>query len=157
VLKLRPDDLGAMNNIALFLAEYLSPRNTAKALELSTQAYNIILNRNISDPNILDTHGWVNVLHGGANVDIGIELLSDAIKAGDLPEAHYHLGEAMLVKKLPEDAMKSLARAQEILREREDRGQTRPQQMEASKLRLRIDEAVSRAEKVKAEVRVSAP
>jgi tetratricopeptide (TPR) repeat protein len=141
MLKIRKDDLAVLNNIACLMAEFGSAPDPKGALKYSTEAYNLMLSRNTSDPNILDTHGWINVLVGGSNVDVGIEHLADAIKAADLPEAHFHLGEAMLIKKLPEDAVKSFTRAQEILKEREEKGQPVD-----SKLRTRIEEALVRAD-----------
>jgi tetratricopeptide (TPR) repeat protein len=150
ILKISPDDLAALNNIAALRAEFTSNADPKKALEISTRTYNLMLNRNMSDPNILDTHGWVHVLCGGQNVDVGIEYLSDSIKAADLPEAHYHLGEAMLRKNMPDDALKSLQRADEILRERQGK-----KQVVDSKLRERIDEALARADKAKSEAKVT--
>jgi tetratricopeptide (TPR) repeat protein len=141
MLRIKKDDVAVLNNIACLMAEFGSSPDPKGALTYSTQAYNLMLSRNVSEPNVLDTHGWVNVLCGGPNIDVGIEHLSDAVKAADLPEAHYHLGEAMLKKNLAEDATKSLARAQEILKEREEKGQPVD-----SKLRNRIEEALSRAD-----------
>jgi tetratricopeptide (TPR) repeat protein len=152
ILKLKPDDMAAMNNVACMLAEYGSSADPKKALEYSTRAYDLMLSRNLSDPNLLDTHGWVHVLCGGPNVDVGIEFLNDAIRSGDLPEAHFHMGEAMLRKKLPEDAAKSFARASEILEERERKGQPVDQ-----KLRQRIDESAYKAEAAIKAARITGP
>jgi tetratricopeptide (TPR) repeat protein len=152
MLKLEPENTAAMNNVACMLAEYGSSPDPKKALEYSTKAYNLLMSRNQSDPNILDTHGWVHVLCGGPNIDIGIEYLNDAIKSGDLPEAHFHMGEAMLKKKMPEEAVKSFARAAEILREREAKGQ----QVD-SKLRQRIDDGAYRAEMASKTLKITGP
>ena len=141
MLKIRKDDIAVLNNIACIMAEFGSSPDPKGALNYSKQAYDLMINRQMSDPNILDTHGWVNVLCGGAQIDAGIEHLTEAIKAADMPEAHYHLGEAMLKKNLPEDAVRSLTRAQEILKEREEKGQPVD-----SKLRQRIEEALVKAD-----------
>jgi tetratricopeptide (TPR) repeat protein len=155
VLKIRPDDLAALNNIAALLAEFGARPDPKKALAISTQAYNLMLSRNQSDPNVLDTHGWVHVLAAQSEknpglVDVGIEYLSDAIRAADMPESHYHLGEAMLLKKMPEDALKSFTRAQEILREREDKNLPID-----SGLRERVDQGLAKAEKARSESKVA--
>jgi tetratricopeptide (TPR) repeat protein len=141
----RPDDLGALNNLANILAEHVSPPEMPKALEYAQRAYEL-LNRQNADPataaNLLDTIGWVNVLAGGKNLDRGVEHLNNSLRAMELPEAQYHLGVAMLRKNRPTDAKASLLRAGELIQARSESGQ------EVDKtLKGKVDDALAQAEK----------
>ena len=51
---------------------------------------------NRRDALVLDTHGWLLTLAG--KVDEGIDTLRAAIEIRQLPDIHYHLGEAFLRK-----------------------------------------------------------
>ena len=66
---------------------------------------------NGTDPNVLDTVGWISVLSGGNNLNQGIDYLNRSIQAGEIPDAYYHLGEAYLKKNIPIEAKRSLNRA----------------------------------------------
>lgn len=151
LLAIKPDDIGALNNLACVHAEYLTPTNLPKALEYSGRAYDVLNKMNRQDPAILDTHGWVNVLSGGMNLDRGIDLLTSSVRAGEIPEAHYHLAEAYLIKKYPDQARKSLIRAQELIAER--KGKT---VLSDEKLQQRIDQAMLKAEKALSDTRAGA-
>jgi tetratricopeptide (TPR) repeat protein len=145
LLAKRPDDLGALNNLANILAEHVSPPELPKALEYAQRAYELLSRQN-ADPataaNLLDTIGWVNVLAGGKNLDRGIEHLNNSLRATELPEAQYHLGMAMLRKNNPSEAKRSLLRAGELIQARTEAGQ------EVDKaLKGKVDEALAQAEK----------
>jgi Tfp pilus assembly protein PilF len=143
LLKQRPDDVAALNNMACLLAEQKEPDLT-KALEYTTRANDILAKRGASDASILDTMGWVMVLIGGPSLDRGIEYLDRAVKTGDIPEAHYHLAEAFLRKKFPDEAKKSLARADELVRENLEKN---PADINLKALKDKVNEAMLRVEK----------
>jgi tetratricopeptide (TPR) repeat protein len=145
LLAKRPDDLGALNNLANILAEHVSPPDLPKALEYADRAFTLLSRQN-ADPataaNLLDTIGWVNVLAGGTHLDQGIQHLNNSLRATELPEAQYHLGVAMLRKNSPNEAKRSLLRAGELLQARSESGQ------EIDKtLKGKVDDALAQAEK----------
>jgi hypothetical protein len=117
-----------------------------KAMEYAQRAYDAMVKRNIVEPNVLDTLGWVNVLAGGQqNVDRGIEHLTNSIKAGEMAEAHYHLGEAYMKKNFPDGAKRSYTRAKELIEEK--------QGPVAEGLRQNLEKALLRVEKALLEPR----
>lgn len=115
LLAKRPDDLAALNNLAFLMAEHVEPPDVPKAMEYCKRAYDIMTKNNQPDANVLDTVGWVYVLSGGANLDQGISYLDKSIAAGEIAEAQYHYGEALIRKNLPEYAKTSLTRANELI------------------------------------------
>jgi tetratricopeptide (TPR) repeat protein len=145
LLAKRPDDLGALNNLANILAEHVKPPELPKALEYAQRAYELLSRQN-ADPataaNLLDTIGWVNVLAGGKNLDRGVEHLNNSLRATELPEAQYHLGVAMLRKNNPSEAKRSLLRAGELIQARTEAGQ----EVDKS-LKGKVDDALAQAEK----------
>jgi tetratricopeptide (TPR) repeat protein len=68
---------------------------------------------NRRDPLVLDTHGWLLTLSG--RLDEGIDVLRRANELRQIPDAHYHLGEAYLKKQLPDAAIQELDMAMAIL------------------------------------------
>ena len=65
-------------------------------------------------PAILDTHGWALILAG--QVDEGIQLVNEALKAGVAPaESQYHLAEAYVRKHMGAEALDHLNRARDAL------------------------------------------
>ena len=152
LLAKRPDDLGALNNLACVFAEHSATPDLPKALEYSQRALMVMNKRNNPDANVLDTVGWMNVLAGGPKLDAGIDYLENSIKVNEIAEAQYHLGEAYLKKNLPEPAKRSLTRANEILQERIEKKQGIDEN-----LKKKIDEATARADKALSDLRASAP
>jgi len=148
----RPDDLGALNNLACVYAEHSTPTDLPKALQYSQRALTVMNQRNSPDASVLDTIGWMNVLAGGAKLDAGIDFLVNSIKVNEIAEAQYHLGEAYLKKNLPEPAKRSLSRAGEMLQERIDKKLGIDEG-----LKKRIEEASARADKALQDLRAAAP
>jgi len=92
------------------------------------------------------------VLSGGANIDRGMEYLNNSIRASEMPEAHYHLGMALLKKNSPIPAKRSLLRANELLQAKEDAKQ------EVDKtLKGKVDQALAEAEKATFAPRAGTP
>jgi len=152
LLAKRPEDLGALNNLACVYAEHSTPTDLPKALQYSQRALTVMNQRNTPDASVLDTVGWMNVLAGGANLDAGIDYLVNSIKVNEIAEAQYHLGEAYLKKNLPEPAKRSLSRAGEMLQERIDKKLGIDEG-----LKKRIEEASARADKALLDLRAAAP
>ena len=152
LLEKDPSDLGALNNMACILAEHVAKPDIGKALEYGQRALKVMNQRDVQDASVLDTVGWMNVLAGGKRVDDGIDYLNNSLKAGEMAEAHYHLGEAYLLKKLPTNAKSSLTRASEMIQEKAEK-----KQVVDENLKKRVDEALGRAEKALMETRAGVP
>jgi hypothetical protein len=99
--------------------------------------------KGIMEPLVIDTYGWANVLNG--QVQVGIELLRQALDRQVFEDVLYHLGEAHLKLKPPKprEAEKYLLRAQELADKEEGTGQrTDPP------LKPKIDSALSEAQRL---------
>jgi hypothetical protein len=137
------EDLGALNNLACINAEHTTPPNMKKAVEFSERALAEMKGRNMQEPNVLDTYGWIQVLQGGASIDKGIDKLQESLATGtEIPEAHYHLGEAYLMKSLPAAAKRSFDAAQRMIYDKRERHEVFDEQ-----LKKKIEDALLRTEK----------
>lgn len=149
LLAKRPDDMGALNNLAMIMAEHVQPPNLPKALEYSQRAYDVMVKKNVVEPNVLDTLGWISVLSGGPAIDTGIDHLKNSINAGEIAEAQYHLGEAYLKKNFADGAKQSFQRASQLLAEKKgpvDEG-----------LKQKVESGLQRVEKALLEPRAGTP
>ncbi len=87
MLKINPNSIVALNNLAYLLMEHIKDPNLA--LPYSRRAANLLP----FDANVLDTVGWNHILLG--NYDLGISALRRAIGINDnLAAVHYHAAEA---------------------------------------------------------------
>lgn len=94
LLKLTPNDVLVLNNVAFLLSEKLTPPRNSEALIYSSRAVKVLQDAGSVEPLIFDTHGWLLVLNG--RVPEGINILSEAISRKSFMEGHYHLGMAYL-------------------------------------------------------------
>ncbi|HEY7117449.1 MAG TPA: tetratricopeptide repeat protein [Tepidisphaeraceae bacterium] len=152
LLQKRSDDLGALNNLACIMAEHVNPPNIQKALEYCDRAYDAMNKRRDPEASVLDTVGWVNVLAGGNKVDRGIELLNSSLKAGEIPEAYYHLGKALMLKNIPDSAKRNFTRANELIQEKMYKKQSYD-----TALKQKVDQALAEVEKALLEPRAGTP
>jgi tetratricopeptide (TPR) repeat protein len=139
LLKKYPDDLSSLNNMACLLAESVSPPRPEQALTYSLRAYNLMEQRGIMMPLVLDTHGWVLTLCG--RLDEGISILRQALEKDQFVDGYYHLGEAYLLKQYPEEAKKQLTSAQEMI----DKADKTNNPVDSS-LKRKVAQATQRAE-----------
>ncbi len=140
LLKLEPDDLGALNNLAYMYSDMVNPRQPNAALEFSGRAYDSLLKVGRFDPLIYDTHGWALVQSGKLNE--GIDILQQVINRQSFPEALYHLAEAYLLKGYPEEAQKQLLALSDVIKAAEEK-----KQAVDPILKAKIDDALGRAAK----------
>ncbi len=99
VLKIQPDSVVALNNLAWLYSLYNNP----EALELAEKAYKA----KPEDSGVQDTYGWILIQQ--SRVEEGLHILERVVKAlPDVPEVQYHYAVALL--KTGEEA-----RAREIL------------------------------------------
>jgi len=108
LLKLEPNDLFALNNLATLLVDDSLVPNPQQAKVYSQKAFDQVKRAQPFPAAIWDTHGWVLVQCGGSDIDTGIGILQRVIRQTSLPEAHYHLGEAFLKKQDPRRALEEL-------------------------------------------------
>lgn len=109
-----PGNIDALNNLAYTLTLPGSGGNTAEALTVSQKAYDLMQQTGRINPYVLDTHGWLLVLNGRA--EDGVAVLRDALSRGELPEIHYHLGEAYLRLKQNDLARDHLGRCLALIK-----------------------------------------
>jgi tetratricopeptide (TPR) repeat protein len=114
LLKINPDDLTSLNNLACLLAESTTPPRPQEALEYSQRAYDLMTRRGQLEPLLADTHGWVLTLLGRPE---GVNILETVVQRSPFLDAHYHLAEAYLKQQYPEEAQRQLVRAEELIAE----------------------------------------
>lgn len=143
LLTLVPNDLVSLNNVAFVLAELITPPDPQKARIYSQRAYETTQAGNNPNPLILDTHGWVLVLCGGADGTRGRLMLQGVVETNPLfVEGRYHLGEAYLrVQPIaPAQAEKELNECIRLMNEDDKIGQKVDE-----KLRARVQAALASA------------
>ena len=139
LLKLRPADIQTLNNLANRIVE-LNPSAGAvdEALGYSQRAVDEMKKALISDPAVLETYGWVQVLAGhGAQ---GITTLRGVVDSSPSPEACYHLSEAYMRSSYPQRALDVIYQAEDLI------AQAGPQNSVSPALKTRIDDLKSRCE-----------
>jgi tetratricopeptide (TPR) repeat protein len=137
-----PDDVGILNNLAAILYEPGQNYDPAKAMEYAKLSYNLMQSRKMSISVIEDTYGWCLILNG--KVDDGIDVITTAVGHDPFPEGYYHLGQAYLKKSLPDDAEKSLNKAQEMMLQMEHDNKPFDET-----LKTRVQQALADAQKAK--------
>ncbi len=100
-LKLDPNNLEAMNNLACLLADNYSPPRAEEGLQYADRAVGEMSQLGRTEPRLLDTQGWLTILNGSP-VD-GINILDTAMTQFDpFPEEYLHLGEGYLRMQIPD-------------------------------------------------------
>jgi tetratricopeptide (TPR) repeat protein len=138
LLELAPDDMTALNNLAVLLAEVMQPPNPKDGLVYSQRAHELMKKGGRRDPLVLDTHGWLLVLSG--QTDEGIEVLRTALQIRKIPDAYYHLGEAYLRKKFADQALRELELALDLYKQMKEQKQPVDPSLEG-----KIENALTRA------------
>ena len=86
-----------------------------EARKHSQKAYDLVKRAQPFPAAIFDTHGWVLVQCGQLNESI--EILHKVVRQSNMPEAHYHLGEAYVRKGDYRKAQESLRLAAQSIPE----------------------------------------
>jgi tetratricopeptide (TPR) repeat protein len=129
LLAMKKDDVIALNNLACLWADLMAKPDPARALTYSDRAMEIMQSHNISDPNSLDTHGWV--LTCNDRQDEAVAYLQASVDSRATVDGHYHLGVAFMKKNLPIEAQQQLEKARKMLEDRKNKGQTLDPKMES--------------------------
>jgi len=104
VLKLFPDNLLAVNNLAALLVESEDPKHIEQASELVPAL------KDSEYSAFLDTYGWTSYKTG--NIDEALNALESVMqKEGIIPEMHYHLAMVYINKGRVEEAKMELEKA----------------------------------------------
>lgn len=102
-VKIEPDNLEALNNLACLLADNYSPPRAAEGLEFANRAIKEMSRLGRTEPRLLDTQAWLLILSGSA--EEGVDILNKAMSDFDpIPEEYLHLGEGYLRKGSPDPA-----------------------------------------------------
>jgi tetratricopeptide (TPR) repeat protein len=123
LLDMMPNDMVALNNLACLLTDPGPAANPQDAKQYSTRAYDLMTQRGLSDPSIMDTQGWVMINTG--QVPDGEQLCRDALSRAknDFPDAHYHLGYAYILQNSPDLAVQELTQAKQLMDQAEKNNQ----------------------------------
>jgi len=106
LLKIRPDDIAAMNNMALFLSE--APNRQDQALALIGRAIEMAG----PQPNLMDTLGLVQMELG--RLDQAEQSFGEAIAQERSPHFHLHLAETRRRKGSTEQAVNDFKTSQQL-------------------------------------------
>lgn len=141
LLSMTPDDPEVLNNLAYLLVSGDAPPGREKeALQFSTRSFDLLRGSGPVNPYVADTHGWVMILNG--RLDEGIAILEEVLSRKEFPEAYLHIGEGYLRKKAGPQALAALKRGREVL----ERPENQVPGSDVASLRVRIDDAISRAQ-----------
>ena len=110
-LKLSPDDVTAMSNLALLLTDH--GNDPARALELASKACTTSWPRN---PNVVGALGWVKFKQGKQNQALPL-LREAAAGISTNPLLHYHYGAALMQAGQREEGRRELEAALKITQE----------------------------------------
>ena len=113
LLKMYPEDLFALNNLANLLVDDALVPQPQEARKHSQKAYDIVKKAQPFPAAIFDTHGWVLVQCGETTE--AIDILQKVVSQTRMPEAYYHLGEAYLRKQDTAKAADALKAAAESI------------------------------------------
>jgi tetratricopeptide (TPR) repeat protein len=100
-LKLEPNNLEALNNLACLLADDYSPPRAKEGLEYANHAVDEMSKLGRTEPRLLDTQGWLMILNGSP--EDGVHTLNTAMTQFDpFPDEYLHLGEGYLRLQMPD-------------------------------------------------------
>lgn len=114
LLKLEPDDIEALNNVACLLADSYSPPRAQEGLSYAQRAVALMTRLGRNEMHVLDTEGWLLILQGSTAQ--GIDVLNQVVQANPYPEACLHLGEGYLRMEYARQAQEQAALGLSLLR-----------------------------------------
>jgi tetratricopeptide (TPR) repeat protein len=126
LLKMYPNDVAAMNNLASLLVEEKTPTySPSESLMYSQKVYEMSIKQGVDKADmayIMDTHAWALIMNG--RLDEGISLLRSAMEKKSFVDGHYHLGRAYMLKQPPDllEAQRALDQAWQMIQDQERDG-----------------------------------
>ena len=149
-----PDDIDSLNNLASLLTDSPNPppANAAEALADARKACGIVQKTGRVPARMSDTLGWALILDN--QVESGMDTLRKIEQVAVFPDVHYHLAMGYLARKRPEDAIRELKRAGDLMDSTPatiEEVPGRPNDIDPA-VRGRIDAARKRAELMKTEL-----
>ena len=131
--------LYALNNLAYFLAERPIKPDPARAVEYSTQAYEL-MKKSQYVSGVADTHGWA--LAKAGRLDEAIKVLNEVVLRGDAPlAAHVHLAQALFDKGRVAEARDELALVRDLMKRPENESEAKALENQVKALGAKIDPA----------------
>ena len=103
-LKLDPNNISALNNLACLLADDYSPPRIDEGMNYAQKAADLETNMGRVNNTVLDTQGWLLILSGSPAQ--GVDLVNKALDIQKSPTAYFHLGEGYLSLQYPDEANK---------------------------------------------------
>jgi tetratricopeptide (TPR) repeat protein len=138
-MKLDPNNTEPLNNIACLLVDSYSPPKANDALQYINKAADLMAQAGQTNPNILDTQGWVLVLSG--QPEQGVDLLNKAIDAQPDPEEYYHLGEGYLKLQYGTEAANQAQQGLDMI-------DKQPSSQQDVKLRAKLQDLITRSDEM---------
>ena len=122
LLKLRPNDLVVLNNLAYLVAEEMGDPGNAK--RYSQQAYNLVIRTGGAVRDVFDTHGWVLTLCGGHDAEQGLQILENLVDNNkDFTKGRLHLARSYVRQTRPmiSNAQSQLSIVRQQVQQMEDK------------------------------------
>jgi tetratricopeptide (TPR) repeat protein len=138
-IKLDPTNTEPLNNIACLLVDSYSPPKLDDALQYINKAADLMAQSGQTNPNILDTQGWVLVLSGSP--EQGVDLLNKAIEAQPEPEEYYHLGEGYLKLQYADEAANQAQMGLDLM-------DKQPSNQQDVKVRAKLKDLIARSDEM---------
>jgi tetratricopeptide (TPR) repeat protein len=139
LLKLEPDDTTTLNNIACLLADSYTPTRAQEGLPYIQKAADKMNASGQTDPNILDTQGWLLVLTG--NPAQGVTLLNQAMTSQQTPEMYFHLAQGYLMLQYADEANKDAQAGLDMLAKQDPSNQQ-------VKLKTKLTDVIARSQEL---------
>ena len=139
LVKIEPENVMALNNLAYALLLQGSPESIARATTIAQKANEISTKSGSPNAYVADTYGWALIQSG--KVQEGIDVLREAGAIQQIPEVPYHLGEAYILEKQKDAALQSLQNALALIQKLSQNGAAPDVDLET-----RVKDAITRAQ-----------
>ena len=146
-LKLDPNSVDALNNLAWLMVDSYSPPRVQEGLQYAQRAMDLVSQTGRTDPSVLDTRGWLLILSGSPAQ--GVELINRALETKVSPEEYLHLGEGYLRLQYPADAKKQARLGMDLLGKLPQQEQDTQLQTKLKDLDARCDEMIKAKQETK--------
>jgi tetratricopeptide (TPR) repeat protein len=120
-LKLDPNRIDVLNNLACLLADDYSPPRVDEGMTYAQRAMDLVTDSGRPNPTVMDTQGWLLILSGSAAQ--GVDLINKALDIQPFPDAYLHLGEGYLALQYPDEADKQAQLGLDLIEKQDPKDQ----------------------------------